>query len=486
MKADIIRQNHLLGGNTEKLLCEIMLDLNPCISVIFSANFEPIDCNNTAVEYLGYKTKKELLNNILPDLNKSIPPFQPDASPTISLKARVAYVSKHESHDFEMEIILNGSRVPLRFMMRKVDIESTYVIACFILDTQALKEARNELIRHDFLMRQVNRAATRLFSAEPENFDYTIVKTLKSLTQAVGGCQMAILENHEQDEEKWCTLLYNWDMQGTTFLLDLNENDYMMDYSQIKDWYDILSVNRRINGSGADLDSSRMKYFPRGTKAFMITPIFLQKKFWGTIIVAKSSDDHLFTNAEERAIQSGGILIVASILRNQINQNLIDAREAAMASEQAKSSFLSRMSHEIRTPLNAIIGMTTIAEKTEDFDQVKYSLQKIKIASEQLLNLVNDILDISKIETGKLKVVEQPFDFMQMVQNVIDIQKVAIQAKNQTFHLKCNKIFDHYVITDELRLSQVLINLLGNAVKFTPENGNITLQIDYNKTTENQ
>ena len=480
MVTDNKNRRNFLAENGDQVLQDIMVDLSPCISVILSEKLEPIECNETAVNYLGYKTKEELLTHFLPDLIKNIPAFQPDASPTIPLPTRMKYVIEHGSHDFEMEIVLNNVRVPLRIMLRKVEMNDTYVIACFMLDTQSLKEARNDLLRHDFLMRQVNRAATRLLSAKPEKFDADIVKTLASLTQGVGACQMAILENDKQNEKLGCCLLYNWSDKGTTFVLNTEKNGYTIDYSQVPDWYEKFADNQRVNDSGQILTAlGRDKYFPRGIKAFMMIPVFLQKNFWGIIAVAKSADDQLFSKAEERAIQSGGILIVAAILRNQINQNLIAAREAAMASERAKSLFLSRMSHEIRTPLNAILGMTAIAKKTDDSKQIKYSLQKIEIASGQLLNLVNDILDMSKIETGKLDIMLQAFDFIQMLQKVIEIQTVGIQEKQHTFQLECKKTFDRYMITDELRLSQVMINLLSNAVKFTSTGGNIILRIDY-------
>ena len=485
MLPENVNRENLLEEYGGENLRDILSDLSPCISVVLSKEMQPIDCNKTAVIYLGYATKEELLANFLSDLTKSIPAFQPDASPTIPLETRIKYVVEHGSHDFEMEIILKKVRVPLRFMLRKVTLGNTYVIGCFMLDTQALKEARNELLRHDFLMRQVNRAATRLLSAKPEKFDASIERTLASLAQGVGASQMAILENFKQDEKLSCRMLYNWSVKGTVFQLDAKNGDYTIDYSDVQDWYETLATNRRVNDSGSVLAShGRNKYFPRGTKAFMMIPVFLQNYFWGVISVAKLVDEQLFSNPEERAIQSGGILIVAAILRNQINQNLIAAREAAMASERAKGIFLSRMSHEIRTPLNAILGMTAIAQKTEDPEHIKYSLQKIEIASKQLLNLINDVLDMSKIETGKLEMLLQPFDFTKMLNKVIEIQQVGMQEKQHTFLLECKKSFNRHMVADELRLSQVLINLLGNAVKFTQEGGNITLRVDYEESKE--
>ena len=459
----------------------LISDLNPCMSIMLSSDMEPIDCNATAIEYFGYQSKNDLLNNFLSDFLKNIPVFQPDASPTIAFSSRIEYVIEYGTHDFEMEIVLHGNRVPLRFMLRKVAKDTTFVIVCFMLDTQALKEARNELLRNDLLMRQVNQAATRLLASEPENFDTIITRTLKSLAQGVSASQMAILQNFKNnDVGLGCRVLYNCDFKGSTFFADNNKLEYTIDYALVPDWYETLAANKAVNITTASPAAlGREKYFPRGTKTLMMIPIFLQKNFWGIIFVAKSADDHLFTKAEERSIQSGGIISVTAILRNQVNQNLIAAHEAAKASEKAKSEFLSRMSHEIRTPLNAILGMTAISQKLDNLGQVKSNLKNVEIASTQLLNLVNDILDMSKIEAGKLEMVHLPFDFMKMLEKVIEIQKISIAEKNQSFSLNCSQLFERYIITDEFRLSQVLINLIGNAIKFTADGGKVSVSADY-------
>ena len=148
-----------------------------------------------------------------------------------------------------------------------------------------------------------------------------------------------------------------------------------------------------------------------------------------------------------------------------------------MASTKAKSEFLSRMSHEIRTPMNAIIGMAAIARKSDDLTKVKYALDKIDGSSKQLLSIINDVLDMSKIDSGKFEISLEPFSFDKMLQNVINVVQVKVDEKHQTLHFELENVFTRKVISDELRLSQVLINLLGNAVKFTPTEGHITLKV---------
>ena len=159
-------------------------------------------------------------------------------------------------------------------------------------------------------------------------------------------------------------------------------------------------------------------------------------------------------------------------------QELEIQTHAAKVASQAKGEFLARMSHEIRTPLNAIIGMTTIAEKTNDIGKVHTSLKEIVAASGHLVGILNDVLDMSKIESGKFILVDEAFTLLTAVNEVESIILQRTKEKNINFTTQCSGIESTAVIGDKLRLKQVLINLLGNAVKFTPVNGKITLKVE--------
>ena len=149
----------------------------------------------------------------------------------------------------------------------------------------------------------------------------------------------------------------------------------------------------------------------------------------------------------------------------------------ANAASKAKGDFLSNMSHEIRTPMNAIIGMTKIAKGADNFEQKDYALGKIEDASSHLLGIINDILDMSKIEAEKLEFNPVAFVFGDMIKKVVSMINYRVVEKRQQISFSIDENVPHTVISDDQRLAQVLMNLLSNAVKFTPEGGSINLHV---------
>ena len=157
-------------------------------------------------------------------------------------------------------------------------------------------------------------------------------------------------------------------------------------------------------------------------------------------------------------------------------RQLVKQQTEAKAASQAKSSFLANMSHEIRTPMNAIIGMTLIGMSAADPERTKYCFSKISDASNHLLGVINDILDISKIEAGKLELSPTDFNFENMLRRVVGVVNFRVDEKKQKLDVHIDKSIPRTLIGDDLRLAQVIANLLSNAVKFTPEKGTITLE----------
>lgn len=165
---------------------------------------------------------------------------------------------------------------------------------------------------------------------------------------------------------------------------------------------------------------------------------------------------------------------------NGIYNNLAAINQAHEAG-RAKSQFLANLSHEIRTPMNAIIGMTQIAPRSQNMEDIHKYINQIDISSQHLLGLLNDVLDISKIEEGKLVLSVDSFNLRDMVDNLINSIKQNAINKHQELEINYRNLLFYSFIGDSMRLSQVLINLLSNAVKFTGEGGKIKVQSEEGK-----
>ncbi len=160
------------------------------------------------------------------------------------------------------------------------------------------------------------------------------------------------------------------------------------------------------------------------------------------------------------------------------NKNLVAAASAAESANKAKTDFLSTMSHDIRTPMNAIIGLTTIAEKNvNDSQTVSDDLRKIKLASNHLLTLINDILDISKVERGNISLSPVIFSIVDSAENLVNISQPMVRQKNIDFRFRSKNIKNEYLYADQLRINQIFINILSNALKYTPKNKQVYVDL---------
>lgn len=166
------------------------------------------------------------------------------------------------------------------------------------------------------------------------------------------------------------------------------------------------------------------------------------------------------------------------ILQQERTNRALRNAMAAESANKAKSEFLAHMSHDVRTPINGIIGLAKIAKDNLDSkDILEDCIQKILFSSDHLLSLINDILDMSKIESGKIELAHEPFDLMDLMDECTSIISGQLEQSNVQFEQEYNNLFHTKLMGDELHLRQILVNILSNAVKFTSENGNILLQV---------
>ncbi|MBD5088523.1 MAG: diguanylate cyclase [Clostridiales bacterium] len=199
----------------------------------------------------------------------------------------------------------------------------------------------------------------------------------------------------------------------------------------------------------------------------LYSAIYEEGEFKGAVVFEHSDDKYNWPEDIRTKLKE-----ISKIISTHITKANADI------ASKAKTEFLSRMSHEIRTPMNAIMGMTTIAQSViGDDKKVAECLGKISTSTKYLVSLINDILDMSRIESGSMNVCLEPFDLDALVDEIVVL--MSAQAENKSITLEVKRAYqDKLLIGDELRLNQVLINIVGNALKFTPEHGTITISVE--------
>ncbi len=238
-------------------------------------------------------------------------------------------------------------------------------------------------------------------------------------------------------------------------------------------------------------DSSREEFLEKLSLAYIRT----ERKDYSLIYEKLTDHGVIYLQARIAFVcdQDGDVVVVVGtrnvddLIKKERQQEmaLMEACSAAEAASRAKSDFLSNMSHDIRTPMNGIIGMTAIATAhLDDRERVQDSLQKITQASKHLLSLINEVLDMSKIESGKVNLIEEEFNLSDLIDNLLDMNKSQLERHRHTLSVNITGVTHETVVGDSLRVQKVFTNLMSNAVKYTPDGGKIRLTITERPTNQ--
>ncbi|MDR1933378.1 MAG: response regulator [Spirochaetales bacterium] len=341
---------------------------------------------------------------------------------------------------------------------------------------EADEKARLALEKQDALLQTVNEVASILLQSGVADFEKELWQCMGMMARAVNVDTVYIYKNEIKDGELRAVFLYEWAANSSlehskTIHLDIS-------YEEFPGWKKLLRGECFKNTAPKYSEAEKAVLGRQGIVSIFVIPVFMRGIFWGFVGFDDCHREREFSGDEEAILRSGSMLIANAMLRNEMTGNLIRARESALSSARAKSEFLANMSHEMRTPMNAIIGMTAIARGTQETERKDYCLGKIEDASTHLLGVINDVLDMSKIEANKFELSFAQFSFERTLRKAVGVITFRVDEKKQRFTVRIGENIPDSLVGDDQRLTQVITNLLSNAVKFTPEGGAIHLDND--------
>jgi signal transduction histidine kinase/CheY-like chemotaxis protein len=365
-----------------------------------------------------------------------------------------------------------------------LDHIQSFLVSGFFIAAIVLFQNRiflNEKAKIDTTLRVMHAMAVALLNLDLARPEDALRRGMGIIASGVGADRITIWVNKKIDGR----LCFVHHLSGAAVSMDesgvsdivIEVADTAFPYEDyLPDWPEKLSIGKPLslsNGEYSSHEQAMLSMF--GVQSVFIVPVIYHGDFWGTVTFDNCHDTTKYTPDEERIMIPGALLLSNAIIRNQMILDLTRAQNDAEAASRAKSEFLSNMSHEIRTPINAITGMTAIGRTAANVERKDYAFEKINNASVHLLGVINDILDMSKIEANKLELSYGEFVFERVLKKVIDVNNFRIDEKHQRLLVRIDPAIPRVLTGDDQRLTQVITNLVSNAVKFTPEGGDISI-----------
>lgn len=337
-----------------------------------------------------------------------------------------------------------------------------------------LRLSKGDVYRQRRLLRVVNEIAMDMLHVSHLDIEKTVKHSLKKIGQSANADRVYILRNCKENGEFGFRLLHGWHENGDE--TEIWCRDTFLSYSAFGVWEKLLRQGKSINAHVHTLPDAQRAFFEKlGVQSVLILPVQVGKEFWGTIYFGDTQKVRLSDEPELETLQSSGVLMVLGLMRASTVMRLQKAMEEAQASTRAKTMILANVSHEMKTPMNAILGMSAIAKKHPD--NIQEYLEKIDEATRRLLGVVNDMLDIATLSSGKFVLDGTRFTFSDLLNNVMAKNSPAALAKHQELVVNVNSCPEQAFLSDASRLERVINCLVSNAIKFTGNGGRISVEV---------
>jgi len=461
----------------------VLLEKVPFACHLWNSSIEIIDCNEENCRLFGVKDKSELITNWL----DFVPEFQPDGQSSIEFAHMIIEKAYYEDRFICKEFMhqtSDGTPIPTEVTLVRIPLDNDYVVAAYLRDLREQKKMMNEIEKRSNLLDNLNQAANFLLQSEISDFEMNLYMCMGMIGKTVSADRVCLWKNHTEEGKLHCVLISEWPGDPESRI----KSDGIVSISYDDDlpgWKEMLSQGECINSVVRDLSlSGRAQIVARDIKSLFIAPILVRGEFWGFVGFDDFNNEKVLFENEVSTLRSGSLLISNALLRNEMIQDIHESNvklETALKDTQrandAKSDFLANMSHEMRTPLNAIIGLSGLSlENSRLEEDIRSNLEKVYNSGDMLLSIVNDILDISKIEAGMMELVEVEYDVPSLINDTVTQNILHIGEKQIEFKLDiCGDLLAR-LYGDELRVKQIMNNLLSNAIKYTDE-GTVALGI---------
>lgn len=460
---------------------KLILESMPYACTLINKNHEVFDCNDALLKLFRLENKRRFLDDpfiISPECQLDGTPSTEGAVIHIEKAFKEGYCSFSWTH-----VTIDGEEIPTESIFVRRVYKDEHILVGFIRDRRQYIQMLREIETRSLLAQTVSDMSAILLKSNADAFENDLRSSMGSMAGVIDVDRVTVWKNAKKHGRIFCSKAYEWrsrKIEGIQSTDDANEFSYEDD---LPGWLEILSHKRNIKGVISEFSGVVKKTLTLNkVLSILVVPVFIKGELWGLIGFDDCHTERLFTESEESILRSASELISDALVRNDMEESLRTsalklqkALSEAQSASRAKSDFLSRMSHEIRTPMNAIIGMTAIGKSSQSVEKKDYAFDKVGEASEHLLGVINDVLDMSKIEANKLELVNNDFIFEETLEKAVNVVNFRINERRQSLYINTDENIPSSLTGDDQRLTQVIVNLLSNAVKFTPEEGSITL-----------